>query len=74
MAEFGQQAKGFSSRPKILEYLGAGGMPEDEARELAGDLVRYARSEGPRFVEGAAPTPGDVRERQEAHPHHHNGA
>ena len=73
MAEFGQQAKGFGSRPKILEYLGAGGMPEGDARELAEELVHHARSEGPRFLEGAAPTPDEVRERQEAH-HHHNDA
>ncbi len=72
MTVFGQRAKGFSGRPKILEYLGAGGMPEDDARELAAELVRHARSEGSRFVEGAAPDPGEVRERPEAH--HPNGA
>ena len=69
MAEFGQQAKGFGSRPKILEYLGTGGMTEADARELAEALVRRSRSEGGRFIEGEPPTPDEVRERREAHQH-----
>jgi hypothetical protein len=69
MAEFGQQAKGFGSRPKILEYLGTGGMAEADARELAEALVRRARSEAGRLTEGEAPPPNEVRERREAHQH-----
>ena len=69
MAEFGQQAKGFGSRPKILEYLGTGSMTEDAARELAEALVRRARSEGGRLIEGEAPPPNEVRERRETHQH-----
>jgi polyhydroxyalkanoate synthesis regulator phasin len=69
MAEFGQQDKGFGSRPKILEYLGTGDLSQDNARGFASELVRRARSEGGRFVEGVAPAPGEVRERREAHQH-----
>jgi hypothetical protein len=63
--------KGFRRRPKILDYLGAGGMEESEAREHAEGLVRRARHErnagdGGREVEDEAPDPGAVRERREA--------
>ena len=69
MADFREQDRGFRRRPKILEYLGAGGMPEEEARELAEDLVRRARAETGRFTEGPAPSPDEVREHREVRQH-----
>ena len=59
MAEFGQQAKNFGSRPKILEYLGTGSMTEDAARELRLDSLEaqyyravITRPWGERHLEG----------------------
>lgn len=66
MTEARRQDRGFSRRPKILDYLGAGGLHEDEAREQAAFLVRSARSEAGRQVEAPAPDPDAVRERREA--------
>jgi hypothetical protein len=65
------EGKGFRRRPKMLDYLGTGGMEESEAREHAEGLVRRARHErhaggAGREVEGEAPDPGAVRERREA--------
>lgn len=57
---------GFRRRPRILDYIGAGGLSDDEAREFAHDLVRRARSEvTPRHTEAPAPEPKAVRERRE---------
>jgi hypothetical protein len=69
MADGRPQQKGFSWRPKVLDYLGAGGMDEESARSMAGELVRHARSESSRMPEGPAPSPDAVRERREAQQH-----
>lgn len=61
-----RQGKGFSRRPKILDYLGAGGLDEGEARRAASELVRRARAESGQHTEGPAPEPSAVRERREA--------
>ena len=68
MAERGLD-KGFRRRPKILDYLGAGHLPEDDARALAEGLVRDARERAARLIEGPAPGPEEVRERREAQQH-----
>ena len=69
MADRSPHEKGVSSRPKILDYLGAGGHDEETAREHAADLVRYARGSSGRLTEGPAPDPDAVRERREARQH-----
>lgn len=56
MAERGL-GKGFRRRPKILDYLGAGHLPEDDARALAEGLVRDVRERAARFTEDPARTP-----------------
>lgn len=62
-----EQERGFSHRPHFLDLIGAGGMPEVEARELAYRLVKRAREEGGgRAPEAAAPSPEEVRARREA--------
>lgn len=66
MAEARRQDKGFLRKPRILDYIGSGRMQEDEARSTAETLVRRARSESMRRVEGPAPGPDSVRERREA--------
>jgi hypothetical protein len=67
MAEPRPQDGGSLKRPKILDYIGAGHLDEEEAREHARELVRHAREEGARLViEGDAPDPDVVRERREA--------
>lgn len=63
------QKKGVSRRPRILDYIGAGGKEESEAREYARQMVRHARETAGRQVEGPAPEPDAVRERREAHRH-----
>jgi hypothetical protein len=59
------EGRGISRRPRILDLLGAGRMPEDEARANAEALVRRARGGAGRGVEGPAPDPDEVRERRE---------
>ena len=54
----GEQKCGFSQRPHFLDLVGAGGLAEEEARELAYRLVKRAE-------EAAAPSPEDVRARRE---------
>lgn len=72
MAGSRPRERGVSKRPKILDYIGAGGVEESEAREYARDVVRHARegTDG-RAVEGPAPDPDAVRERREARQHSH---
>ena len=69
MADRIPQEKGFKKRPKVLDYLGVGGMDEEDARAVAEELVRSARSERSRMPEGPAPSPDVVRERREARQH-----
>lgn len=66
MTEFEQQDRGFRKRPEILDYLGADGMDEYEARELAHRLIRRAREEEGRAIEGVAPAHERVRRRRES--------
>lgn len=66
MAEPGRQEAGFRKKPRILDLIGADGVPEDEAREIAEDSVRHARSVTGRVVEGPAPDPDEVRERRDS--------
>jgi hypothetical protein len=62
-----KQERGFSHRPHFLDLIGAGGMPEEAARELAYRLVKRAREEGSRHApEAAAPSPEEVQARREA--------
>jgi hypothetical protein len=69
MAQRSPQEQGFSRRPRILDYIGAGASSEDEARDFARDVVRGARSEGFHYPEAPAPDPEAVRRRREAHQH-----
>ncbi len=69
MAGRRSQEKGVSRRPKILDYIGAVGKEESEAREYARQMVRHAREAAGRQVEEPAPDPDTVRERREAHRH-----
>ncbi len=69
MAERSPQEQGFSRRPTILDYIGAGASSEDEARDFARDVVRRARSEGFHYPEAPAPDPEAVRRGREAHQH-----
>ncbi len=69
MAERRTRGTGFSGRPKILDYLGAGGLDENQAREFAHDVVRELRGLGYHPPEAPAPDPDAVRERREAHQH-----
>lgn len=64
MSEARRQDRGFSRRPKILDYIGTGGLHEDDARQAAVDLVRAVREESGREVEAPAPDPEAVRERR----------
>ncbi len=66
MADHGPQERGISKRPKLLDYIGAGGMEEKEAGMFASNVVRHARSLAGREVEGPAPDPAAVRQRREA--------
>lgn len=66
MAEAKRRDRGFLRRPRILDYLGAGGTEEAKARQTAETLVQRAREESGRRVEGPAPDPDAVRERREA--------
>ena len=38
-----KESTGIERRPRILDALGSGGLPEDQARSLAEDFVRHAR-------------------------------
>jgi hypothetical protein len=60
------ESRGISRRPKILDLLGAGSQPEENAREDAQGLVQTVREQASRFTEGPAPEPDEVRERREA--------
>lgn len=61
------QERGFKHRPHLLDLTGSGGMPEEEAREVASRLVRRAREEGGRHEpEAQAPSPEEVRARRQA--------
>jgi hypothetical protein len=72
MAEPRPRERGISRRPRILDYIGAGGIEEAQAREYAEHMVRHARAEASgRGVEGLAPDPDAVRERREARQHSH---
>lgn len=53
MEKAGEQFCGFSYRPHFLDLIGAGGLPEEEARELAYRLVKRAREEGGKLAAGA---------------------
>jgi len=59
-------AKGFRRRPIILDYVGAGNLNEDEAKEIAREVVRNARSGFERLTEGQAPDPEEVVDHREA--------
>lgn len=61
-----RQYREFFRRPRILDYIGSGGMDEHEARQAAEGLIRRARAESGRYIEGPAPEPEIVRERREA--------
>lgn len=61
-----RESRGVSRRPKILDQLGGGFLPEDVARSHAEAVVRLVRSGTGRTVEGPAPDPDEVRERREA--------
>lgn len=52
----------------LRDAIGSGGLPEEEARELAARLVRRARKEGDVHREPEAPAPSseEVRARREA--------
>lgn len=65
MADHEPQERGVSKRPKLLDYIGAGGMKETEAQLFASNVVRHARSLAGREVEGPAPDPAAVHERRE---------
>jgi hypothetical protein len=65
MAEAKRQDRGFPRRPRILDYLGAGGMDESEARKYAQEMVRYTREMTEPQLEGPAPDPDTVREHSE---------
>jgi hypothetical protein len=64
-----QDQRGFLRRPRLLDILGAGGMEEEQAHQIAHDFVRRARAESGRLVEGPAPDPADVHERRESVQH-----
>jgi len=64
MAE-SRESRGISRRPMILDLLGAGRLPEEEARKGAGIVVGLVRRDGVRSIEGPAPDPDEVRERRE---------
>ena len=61
-AEPGREEAGFRRKPRLLELIDAGGMPEAEARQIAETSVRHARSDAGRVVDGPAPNPDEVRE------------
>ncbi len=67
MERAGEQERGFKPRPYILDLIGSGGLPEEEAEEEARKIVRKVRAEsGERITEGPAPTPEEVKARREA--------
>lgn len=61
-----RESGGISRRPKILDQLGGGFLPEDMARSHAEAVVRLARSGTGRTVEGPAPDPDEARVRRES--------
>ena len=64
MREPTPESKGFRGRPLILDYVGAGGLEEDEAQEEAREIVRRVRENSHPFTEVPAPDPHEVRERR----------
>lgn len=66
MTDHGLQGQGSSKRPRLLDYIGAGGMQEEDEKLFASNVVRHARSLAGREVEGPAPSPAAVRERRKA--------
>ena len=54
----------FRPHEALLELLGVGGLDEATASEEAHTLVQRARSETARRVEGAAPSPDEVKQRR----------
>ena len=66
MAEIRRRDGDLPRRPRILDYVGLGRTEEDGARSAAETLVRRARSESMRRVEGPAPDSDSVRGRREA--------
>lgn len=59
--------RGYVPGEALRDVIGSGGLPEEEARELATRLVRRARREGDvREPEAPAPSPEEVRARREA--------
>ena len=65
MEEIRRQDRSLPKRPKILDYLGAGGIDESEAREYAQEMVRYTRQMTGPQLEGPAPDPKTVRVHRE---------
>lgn len=61
-----EESRGISRRPRILDLLGSGSAPEVQARDDAEAVVRAARGETSRTIEGSAPDPEEVRERRES--------
>lgn len=62
-----RREQGYVPGEALSDVIGSGGLPEEEARELATRLVRRARKEGGvREPEVPAPSPEEVRARREA--------
>jgi hypothetical protein len=51
--------------PRIPDYLGVGGLEEDEIEDLIGEIEKEAGYPPTRETEGKAPTPDEVRARRE---------
>lgn len=70
-----KEERGFARKPHLLDLIGTGGMPEEEADELAYRLVRRARGEiGAQPPEAEAPSPEEVRRRREARRRRESGS
>jgi hypothetical protein len=76
MAEHIPRERGIKRRPAIVDFLGAGGMSDEEAQVFAESVVRELRSLSYHHPEGSAPTPDEVRAgrkaRQGREAHQHN--
>jgi hypothetical protein len=66
MAEHTPRERGIGRRPRILDYLGAGYLSEEEAEALAYETVRELRNLSYHHPEGPAPDPGEVRSQRES--------
>ena len=51
--------------PRIPDYLGVGGLEEDEIFDLIAEIEKEAGYPQAREIEGEAPTPDEVRARRE---------